>query len=51
VSMLKAYWVTTDIGPFRKDQVLVLDEHDGWTRTGWLVELIDPPREPEPDPR
>jgi hypothetical protein len=39
------YWVTTDLGPFKTGQVVVLPESDGWVRTGWLVKLIDPPRE------
>jgi len=40
--MIKAYWASTDLGPFRSGQVLLLDDQDGWTRTGWLVELVDP---------
>lgn len=44
---MKAYYALTDIGPFKAFQVVVLDEQSGWARSGWLRELIDPPREDE----
>ncbi len=44
---MKAYYALTDVGPFRAYQVVVLDEQDGWVRTGYLRELLDPPREDE----
>jgi hypothetical protein len=40
--MEKAYYAVTDFGPFRKGQVVVLDQQDGWVRSGYLRELVDP---------
>lgn len=40
--MDRAYYAITDFGPFRKGQVVVLDEQDGWARTGYLHELVTP---------
>jgi hypothetical protein len=46
--MDKAYYVLTDIGPYKAYQVVVLPEWDGWVRSGWLRELKTPvpPKEP-----
>jgi hypothetical protein len=41
--MDRAYYAITDVGPFRASQVVVLDEQDGWVRTGYLHELVTPP--------
>lgn len=43
--MKRAYWATTDIGPYVRGQVLVFEEDDGWVRTGWFMEIY-PPAEP-----
>jgi hypothetical protein len=40
--MDKAYYALTDVGPFVKGQVVVLDDQDGWARTGYLRELVNP---------
>lgn len=40
--MDKAYYAITDVGPFRERQVVVLDDQDGWVRTGYLCELVNP---------
>lgn len=40
--MERAYYATTAVGPYREHQVVILDETDGWTRTGWLMPLQDP---------
>jgi hypothetical protein len=40
--MQRAYYALTDVGPYRAYQVVLLDEQDGWTRTGYLRELKDP---------
>lgn len=45
--MEHAYYAITDVGPFRLGQVVVLPESDGWTRTGYLRELINPAPGPE----
>lgn len=52
--MERAYYSITDVGPFRPGQVVVLDESDGWARSGYLRELINPSPGPEvrrEDPR
>jgi hypothetical protein len=45
--MDKAYYAITNVGPYKERQVVVLDDADGWTRTGYLRELIDPWAGPE----
>jgi hypothetical protein len=42
VSVKKAYYASTHVGPYREHQVVVLDEADGWTQTGYLIELVTP---------
>lgn len=46
--MLKAYYAITWVGPFVPGQVVVLDEQDGWARSGYLHELVDPSLGPGP---
>lgn len=36
---MKAYWATTDIGPFKTGQVVLLHPGEGWVQTGWFQEI------------
>lgn len=40
---MQVFYAITDVGPFRKGQVIVLEPDDlGWANTGYFRELIDP---------
>lgn len=46
--MLRAYWATANVGPYREFQVVVFDDASepdaGWIRTGWFREIVNPPK-------
>lgn len=45
--MERAYWATTNIGPYVEHQVVVFDDgrepDAGWVRTGWFREILPVP--------
>lgn len=44
--MERAFWATTNVGPYAEFQVVVLDDadpvHAGWIASGWLKEIHSP---------